>query len=344
MSRNRKKLIVVKRNNSSFKNFDDASREISKFHYHTLIFTPSPTTHPYLFHPTKISLAQSWIFNRTLVVLVEEEKAEERKTGKRRNNLLQDYGWTAAIFQILEIPPASWNEDTSKTPSPILIRGPRTSEHPSAFEASDFLVIDATPPFVFLAATPFPPVLLSRAKGGHAALPSPPFVRFEWRRIVRLPPSSTYTQNGAAKTRSRAEGVATVNAWNYRAISTGGWWYIRVGEEVDSVRPSFFAISSSSNSVRSTRIVDRRHSFRSSLEVDLIDGCSSLLFTILFSIFRSTFCEWISRLAVSFVLSDLGLNLSLILAGGVMVESLNRVGILFIDRGEIFLSFSIIEL
>lgn len=47
---------------------------------------------------------------------------------------------------------------------------------------------------------------------------------------------------------------------------------------------------------------------------------------------------------MSFVLSDLGLNLSLILAGGVMVESLNRVGILFIDRGEIFLSFSIIEL
>lgn len=77
--------------------------------------------------------------------------------------------------------------------------------------------------------------------------------------------------------------------------------------------------------------------------MDLI-GCSSLLFTILFSIFRSTFCEWISRLAVSFVLSDLGLNLSLILAGGVMVESLNRVGILIIDRGEIFLSFSIIEL
>lgn len=47
---------------------------------------------------------------------------------------------------------------------------------------------------------------------------------------------------------------------------------------------------------------------------------------------------------MSFVLSDLGLNLSLILAGGVMVESLNRVGILIIDRGEIFLSFSIIEL
>lgn len=46
------------------------------------------------------------------------------------------------------------------------------------------------------------------------------------------------------------------------------------------------------------------------------------------------FCERISCLAMSCRISirmtlDLGLNLFLILAGGVMVESLNRVGILF---------------
>lgn len=63
--------------------------------------------------------------------------------------------------------PPTTHEDTSKTPSPILISAAlERAPLPPPFEASDFLVIDATPPFVFLPGARFP--FLSRAKGGHA--------------------------------------------------------------------------------------------------------------------------------------------------------------------------------
>lgn len=105
--------------------------------------------------------------------------------------------------------PPTTHEDTSKTPSPILISAAlERAPLPPPFEASDFLVIDATPPFVFLPGARFP--FLSRAKGGHAppsALPLLLYVSSGAALFVSPPPNTTCTRNGAAKTGSRAEGL-----------------------------------------------------------------------------------------------------------------------------------------
>lgn len=107
--------------------------------------------------PGNLARAIFNFFNRTLVV---QEEKKRKKQAKRRNNLLQDYGSTI-IFQILRILSvlvASTRTHLEDVPHSHL-RGPRTSLERAPlppFEASDFLVIDATPPFVFLPGARFP--------------------------------------------------------------------------------------------------------------------------------------------------------------------------------------------
>lgn len=110
--------------------------------------------------------------------------------------------------------------------SPRPSNEPRTSTPPSFWsERLSRDRCDSSFCFPSWGAIPFPPSL-SRAKGGHAPLCSPPpFVRFEWRRIVRLPPR-VRTRRTVPRKPGHGPRGCTVNAWNwnYRAISTAGWY------------------------------------------------------------------------------------------------------------------------
>lgn len=143
------------------------------FNYYTL-YLATKSLYP---GSNEISFAQNLQFFFFLIARSlppKEKKRETKKNRQKEETIFSKITVQRPYSKFSRFSQSSNNLQRTKTPRkqtyPILIPRP-SNEHPSplAFEASDFPVIDATPPFVFLPAAgarfPFPPSSLAPLEG-----------------------------------------------------------------------------------------------------------------------------------------------------------------------------------
>lgn len=217
------------------------------FNYYTL-YLATKSLYP---GSNEISFAQNlqfffFFFNRTLVTTERKEK-KQKKTGKRKKQSSPRLRFNGHIPNSPDSlsPPtiSSARRHLENRPTPFSSLGPRTSTPPPS------LLKRATFPwsmrllllFSFLrrgrdSLSPLRLSPLSRAKGGHAPLCSPLLLYVSsGAALFDPPPSRVRTRRTVPRKPGHGPRGCTVNAWNwnYRAISTAGWYiFARVREEV----------------------------------------------------------------------------------------------------------------